>query len=343
MRMWGQVMRAVLVALLWLVAASGALAQDDAPPPASDGTKRVVVGGYINDIHHVDLTTHSYPGDIYIWFRWDDPEDAPHETFEFMNLYDPEAHIESFGYDAPQVMERGGQRYNYIRHQGAFSSAMNLTKYPFDDHVLRFIIEDAEYGTEVLNYVPDPEGLTINSQISLPGYRIGAPRMVIEDNAYPTTFGDLNNPDTGAYSRVVFEVPIARPWQFGVFKLFLPVLIVLMCSALALYIDPTHTEGRIGLVITALLTLVAMQITTAGTLPDVGYLTLLDMVYLVSYAYILLIMARVARGSWIDGKDEMIKAARGDRRLLLVATLGYVALVALVTLIWLSRELPDVH
>ena len=88
-------MRFLVPVLIWLTAAVSAFAQDG---------KQVVVGGYINEIHHVDLRTHSYPGDIYIWFRWDDPEDAPHETFEFMNLYDPEAHIESFGYDAPQVM-----------------------------------------------------------------------------------------------------------------------------------------------------------------------------------------------------------------------------------------------
>ena len=310
---------------------------------ARDAPKEVVVGGYINEIHHVELRTHSYPGDIYIWFRWDDADDAPHETFEFMNLFDPEAHVESTGYDEPEVMESNGQFYNYIRHQGAFSSAMKMTKYPFDDHVLRFVIEDAEYGTEAMNYVPDPEGVSINDQISLPGYRIGKPRMVIEDKAYPTTFGDLNNPETGAYSRVVFEVPITRPWQYGVFKLFLPVLIVLMCSGLALAIDPTHTEGRIGLAITALLTMVAMQITTASSLPEVGYLTLLDMAYLLSYAFILIVMGRVAYGSWNDAPEQIERARRNDRKVLAAATLVYVVALGITTTIWLMRELPDVH
>ena len=331
----------ILAALALLCAGlAPALAQD---ADATSDIKEVVVGGYINEIHHVELRTHSYPGDIYIWFRWDDPEDAPHETFEFMNLFDPEAHVESVGYDEPEVMESNGQFYNYIRHQGAFSSAMKMTKYPFDDHVLRFVIEDAEYGTEELRYVPDPEGVTINSEISLPGYRIGTPRMIIEDKAYPTTFGDLNNPETGAYSRVIFEVPIARPWQYGVFKLFLPVLIVMMCSGLALAIDPTHTEGRIGLAITALLTMVAMQITTASSLPEVGYLTLLDMAYLLSYAFILVVMGRVAYCSWNDAPEQVQRARRNDRKVLGAASAVYIAALALTSAIWLMRELPDVH
>ena len=252
-----------------------------------------------------------------------------------MNLYDPEAHIESAGYDAPEVMERTGEFYNYIRHQGAFSSAMNLARYPFDNHILTFVIEDAEYGTETLNYIADTDGLTINDEISLPGYRIGEVQMRIVDKTYPTAFGDLNNPETGAYSRVIFEVPIRRPWQYGVFKLLLPVMIVLLCSALALYIDPTHTEGRIGLTITALLTLVAMQITTGGTLPEVGYLMLLDMIYLLSYAFILIVMGRVAYASWQDSEAEIDVARRNDHRVLWVAASAYTIGIIATTFFWL--------
>lgn len=327
-------MRAVWIVILLITASlSGAPSAQ-----AQNQTKNVIVGGYINEVHHVDLRTHSYPGDLYIWFRWTDPNDAPHETFEFMNLFDPEAHIESVGYDNPEVMEADGSFYNYIRHQGAFSTPMSLAKYPFDSQVLRFVIEDAEYGTEEMNYIADADGVTMNAQVSLPGYVIGEPRMVITPKSYPTAFGDLNNPETSAYSRVIFEVPIRRPWQFGIFKLLLPVLIVLLCSALALFIDPTHTEGRIGLTITALLTLVAMQITTTGTLPEVGYLMLLDMVYLYSYAFILLIMGRVAYGSWVDAEEQIPIAIKGDRRLLSIASGSYVIAIALTTMIWLTRS-----
>lgn len=299
----------------------------------NETSQKVVVGAYVNDIQEVDLKTHSYPGDVYIWFRWMDPEMDPPGTFEFMNLYDPEAHIESLGYDEPEVMEADGSYYNYIRHQGAFASKMPLAKYPFDSQVLRFVIEDAEYGSEVVQYIADPDGVTINADTTLPGYKIGTPRLVIKDKPYPTTFGDLNNPETASYSRVAIEVPISRPWQFGVLKLILPVLIILVCSSLALLIDPTHTEGRIGLVITALLTLVAMQITTAGTLPEVSYIMLLDMVYLLSYAYILFVLAQVVRGSWQDGEHEIAMAVKSDKRSLFLITGAYLTAMAAI-LIW---------
>jgi len=300
-----------------------------------DGVKEIIVGGYINEIHNVDLTNHSYPGDIYIWFRWSDPEMMPHETFEFMNFHDPEAHIESVTYDEPEVMEDDGSFYQVIRHQGAFSTAMPLSKYPFDSQVLKFIIEDAEFGDEEVRYVPDPDGVSINSELTLPGYNIGDVRMRIYPKSYPTTFGDLNNPETAAYSRVVFEVPITRPWQYGVFKLILPVLIILVCAGLALLIDPTHTEGRIGLVITALLTLVAMQITTSGSLPEVSYLMLLDIIYLISYSFVMIMMARVVYGSWQDSTDEIGKAIKGDKRILFSSVALYFTALAVILFVGL--------
>ncbi|WP_371395764.1 hypothetical protein [Fretibacter rubidus] len=317
----------VIIAFFWLV--QPALGQDEAAPEPA----KVYVGAYVNDIHEVNLKSNSYPGDIYIWFRWADPDISPVDTFEFMNLHDPEAHVEDVGYDEPEVMDVDGSFYNYIRHQGAFAAKMPLAKYPFDKQVLKFIIEDAEYGSEVVKFVADTEKVTINNELTLPGYKIGEPRLVVKAKPYPTTFGDLNNPETGSYSRVIVEVPISRPWQFGVLKLILPVLIILTCSGLSLLIDPTHTEGRIGLVITALLTLVAMQITTAGTLPEVSYLMLLDMVYIISYAYILFILAQVVRGSWQDSEEEIAMAVKSDKRsLTIVTSLFFIGLAVL--LIW---------
>lgn len=321
---------AIALCLITLAMPNNALAQDSLN---EDSPIEIIVGAYINDIQEVDLKSNSYPGDIYIWFRWSDPEIDPIDTFEFMNLYDPEAHIEDIGYDEPVVMEADGSFYNYIRHQGAFASKMPLAKYPFDRQVLRFIIEDAEYGSEAVNYVADVETVTINKELTLPGYKIGTPRLVIAPKPYPTTFGDLNNPETGSYSRVTVEVPISRPWQFGAFKLILPVLIILVCAGFALLIDPTHTEGRIGLVITALLTLVAMQITTGSTLPEVSYLMLLDMVYIAAYAFIMFILAQVVRGSWQDGEHEIAMAVKSDKRSLAAISSAFI-LIMVVLVVW---------
>ncbi len=295
--------------LLTALAPRAALAQEDIPAPT-----RVTIGAYINDVHAIDLRTHSYGVDLYVWFRWSDPGIDPTETFEFMNLFDPEAHVEDILYEEPQP-QPDGSFYQILRHQGLFTTKFPVQRYPFDQQSLLVAIEDAEAGAESFQFVLDSRPLTLNPEITLPGYAIGQPVAIVRDKPYPTAFGDLSEPDVGAYSRVEFRVPIAHPPVSGVFKSLVPVLLIILSAAFALLLDPEHVEARIGLAITALLALVALQFTMLSGLPEVAYLTLLDQVYLASYGYILVVIGLVVRGTRTDERGAIQGGAGSLARL----------------------------
>jgi hypothetical protein len=96
-------------------------------------------------------------------------------------------------------------------------------------------------------------------------------------------------------------------------KAFLPVLLIVICASLIFFIMPSRVDGRIGLGITALLTLVALQLTASSSLPEVGYLMLIDKIYLASYAFIIAALGRVVATSW-SGEDgrSVEEVARHD-------------------------------
>jgi hypothetical protein len=50
-------------------------------------------------------------------------------------------------------------------------------------------------------------------------------------------------------------------------------------------------------VASAFLTLVALQLSTSGNLPDVDYLLMLDQIYIASYAGVLLVLAMIVASS----------------------------------------------
>ena len=79
-------------------------------------------------------------------------------------------------------------------------------------------------------------------------------------------------------------------------------------------------EGRIGIGITALLTLVALQITSNSSLPEVDYLILLDKLYILSYGFVVLTMAMIVRNSWVDAEGDVAVAKAVDRRSLALLT-----------------------
>jgi hypothetical protein len=210
-----------------------------------------------------------------------------------------------------------------VRIQGQFSIKFPLQRYPFDNQTLVVAMEDNESDVSVLRYLPEQERPALNPRISLPGFEVGAPSLIVESYPYNTTFGDLTVPQPTAYARAVLQIPVQRPWFTGAIKIFVPVLLILLCATLVFFVHPTYVEGRLGVGITALLTLVALQLTTTSTLPEVDYLLMIDKIYFLTYLFIVIALAQVVYTSWIAHDGRFDAARRSDRRAFAFLLAGY--------------------
>jgi len=303
-----------------------------AVPRAPSGPAEVTLGVYINDIQDIDFKTNSYIVDLYLWLRWNGKDLDPVKSIEFMNIFDPESQQKTVLLEAPKEMP-DGSLYNIIRYQGRFAKKFRFEKYPFDRQLLDFVIEDSVSGEAAERFVADSRALTINPDVTLPGFRIGTPAMTIESYTYPTDFGDLSMPNAESYSRVTLSVPITRPMFTLTIKTFVPILLIVLCATLVFFVNPHFVEGRIGLAITALLTLVAIQFTAAASLPDADYFTMLDKIYMLSYVFIIAALLRVVITSW-QGREastaEDTAISHGDHRWGLVLLVIYAIAAALI-------------
>ena len=303
----------------------------EAATPA--GPREVIVGVYVNDIQQLDLQTHSYVMDFYVWLRWTDPEANPSATLEYMNPYQLWGHIPTPLYEEPQDLP-DGSKYMAIRYQGQFNSKLPLEKYPFDNQNLLVEFEDNSVGASRQIFVPDENPITVNPEMTLPGYLIGAPVLTVSSKPYPTNFGDTSLTELEPYSRVTFSVPVHRPWATYSIKVILPIFLVVACAALVFFIQPTYVEGRLGMGISALLTLVVLQLTTNSQLPEVDYLMMIDMLYFAAYLYVVLVLAQAVRTTWVAHEDEVANAVVQDRRAFKLTTGAYV--VATIAVMFFS-------
>lgn len=337
LRMPAVVLTALMLAML--TAMSAVSAQDAAKPAdvpeavskaiteAVTEPDKVTVGAYINDIHELDFRSHTYSVDLYIWFRWTNPQANPVKSMEFMNRYSPTDHQRDTLLDEPKKMP-DGSLYGIIREQGRFASKFRLEKYPFDGQSLKIVFEDTVASVASQTYAAPANAVTANPDIQLPGYKVAAPRLTVSDNRYPTNFGDISLANNETYSRVTIDVPVTRPLITVSIKTFVPILLIIMSSTLVLFVRPGFVEGRIGLAITALLTLVALQLTASASLPEVDYLMLIDKAYLASYAFIIAVLTRVVVTSWVgDGGLPERVIARKDARWAIIMQLGYWLLI----------------
>lgn len=310
-------------------------ADEALPPPEPKYPVTVTVGAYINDVQQLDLTTHSYNVDFYLWFRWTEPAINPSATLEFMNSFQLWGHILTPLSEEPEQLPDGSY-YMALRNQGQFNTKLPLEHYPFDKQQLTVEFEDSNLPSDKLIYVADANPITLNPEISLPGYRIGTPTLAIVDKPYPTAFGDTSASAPPSYWRVTLAIPVSRPVFTYALKLLLPILLVVASAALMLLVHPSYVDGRIGIGITALLTLVALQLTMNSQLPEVDYLMMMDKVYFVAYLFVVLGLALVVRSSWAAGHEDIALAVRRDRRSLFVLTWSYIIATGAIIAVTLS-------
>jgi hypothetical protein len=300
---------------------------DAAPPSAAPESvwprpDPVTVGVHINDIQSIDLKTHTYAIDAYFWFRWNDPAFDPATTMEFINPSDQWGHTIKNHFEAPVVLPNG-QRYQVTRVQGRFSKKLPLFNYPFDRQALEIVFEDSVSEAKDMVFVLGEPAVTINPHLVLPGYEIGQPTVRVANERYPTHFGDLRAPEPGLYSRLRVEIPVSRPMFAYAVKLLLPVFCVILCAGLMFLFAPRYVDARVGVGTMALLSIVALQMTFNQDLPDVGYLMLMDKIYICSYLFVIGGLAAVVRTTHLVDEGRVEAGTRLRRGILVALALGY--------------------
>lgn len=306
--------------------------------PAKEITthQKVYVGAYLNDIQTIDLKTHTYAVDLYVWFRWSSPDFDPATSFEFINSNESWGHVREANWEEPRVL-KDGSRYQVVHAQGKFSRKFLLYNYPFDRQTIEVSFEDSVLDSKLLTYVADAEGFTVNPALVLPGYRSEAPELVIADRQYPTKFGEPERAEPESYSRVSLQLPIRRPRDTYMIKLLLPVLCTVVCASLMFLIRPSYVDARMTIGITALLTIVALQITLNSDMPDVDYLVLMDKIYVCAYLFVIVGLLVVVKATRLLGEGNEEAAVRLDRRAMRVLLALFMAASLVLVLLAMSR------
>jgi hypothetical protein len=177
--------------------------------------------------------------------------------------------------------------------------------------------------------VIDSEGSGIGDSLQVPGWSLDRWSTQTFRHEYGTSFGEEETPS--AYSAAKFSIEISRPLSFFYWKLMLPLFIVLGAALSSLLIRPQDLDVRSALPAGALLTSIFLQKSYSDGLPDLGYLILMDKIYLVVYALIVLTLIRAitvykATANADASKIQAIHAT--DKKILVLMVVVFVAAVA---------------
>ena len=306
---------------------------------ATPNASEVAVGIYLNDVQAIDLKLHNYMVDFYVWYRWKNPDLDPATTMEFVNHSESWSTMLTPTYEKPEKLE-DGSFYQVVHVQGKMSKKIDLHDYPFDQQIIRVVIEDNAADAAAMKYVVDK--VSVNSDLKLPGFLYSQPSLVAADYTHQTTFGDPRSASASTYSRVTLDLPISRPHVNAFMKNILPILLAVICCSLAFLLHPSLVDSRFQIAVVSLLSIVALQMTSAQDLPTIEYMTLLDNLYVIGYFYCIYVVAALTFSTKLahihddENSDPkgMRRAIRFDR---IIGVIGF--LIYIAASLWTIRPL----
>jgi hypothetical protein len=275
----------------------------------------VEVGVWPTVIYNLDVHSNTFYMTAYVWFIWRGDID-PTGTVEFPN------NVESWGLTKAKTYPKpinfaDGRHYQCLRIEGRFFQPFSLRRFPLENHTLSLSIEDNTYSADRLLYRFDQRRSGLDSGLNIPGWTLHSWSGSARVHHYATNLGDLTvGSDSSDYGTILFEVKVTRPVNFFIWKMLLPVLIILLACWTALMLHPSQLASRVAMTGTALLTTVFMQQGYTSNLPEVNYLVLMDKIYVVVYLLIILSLMQVVIQGAIDTKhliDNYKKAILIDK------------------------------
>lgn len=326
------VVMSVILTMLPAFAQTAKIGSYEPVESAPASAQVVSVGFYPISVYQLDMASNTFYVDTYMWMRWKGAID-PTGTIEFTNMVEEWGKQQETLLSEPKILP-DGSNYQIMRVEGRFVQPFSLANYPLDRQKLSIMIEDTTNGVETVSYVIDQDSSGIGDSLQIPGWQLGGWSSQVYEHQYGTTFGEEATPS--AYSAAQFSIEISRPISFFYWKLLFPLFIVLGAALSALLIRPQDLDVRSALPAGALLTAIFLQKSYSDALPDLGYLILMDKVYLAAYALIVLTLIRsiFAYKATADADATVVEQVHAmDKKLLVLQLLGFIAATAAIVLL----------
>ena len=287
--------------------------------PEGAAPVRMQAGIYLDRVVELSVKDSTWTADFYLWFRWKGEGVDPGENFQVVDGW-----IESK--EKADEYTNGDEHYRLYRVVARITKFFDVSRFPCDDHVLTVNVESPAFGRDKLLFVTDSENSGVSSRVQVAGYSIYRQAILEKPHAYRSTRGDPRLA-TGAervHSQLRMGVWISRPgWGFYL-KMFIALFGAVGVAILVFFIKPTDVDPRFGLGVGALFAVIANTYVTSSLVPDIGSMTLADMVNDVGVVVIFLSLLQSTISLYLyDRRGKIALSRLFDRVSFVVLLAGY--------------------
>jgi hypothetical protein len=290
-----------------------AFAQNSVPDTVKSGI-------YVTSIHDIDFKEKEYTIDFWLWLKY------KNRDFDFVeNLEIPQAKTVTKSFST--IDSSGTEVYLLMKIQCLMKDSWSIDNFPFDHQILRLSIENSQFDSQSLVFIPDTLGKQYDPRFTLRGWNIDSLKVSAGKKVYETAFGDtsIKVPHT-EYSNFKVKVGISRD-AMGIFwKMFLGMYVAFFIAFMCFYIHTDSIDSRFGLSVGSLFAVIGNKYIIDGSLPETTTFTLVDTLHGVTLVFILTVIISTAYSLRLIKKDKLSSANRFDKISSITLLVAYIIL-----------------
>ncbi len=243
---------------------------------------KVDIGFYLIDFARINGREETFDLQGYLNASWVDPKLAlapgehPKEERRFPTdaLWTPNSEFTNAAEqvkiqnEAALVVDDDGRVHQRFRFTGKFAWPMDLKRFPFDSQALTIWIESFERQTSDLQFVVNEPHIGRLATAFVADWKIHEVSAKVVDASYPS-FGRTA-------TRLVVEIPISRQATFYLWRVLIPMTLLVVTSWLVYLFEPTNFQPLISTTVAILLNVILFNFSIDFALPKVSYLTFID-------------------------------------------------------------------
>ncbi len=261
----------------------------------SQNPVKIELSVFVIDVDGIDTVEQNFQANLFFEARWHDP-DLVHDGSESIlrplsEIWRPNLQVvnqqkvwESFP-EVAEITPEGQVTYRQ-RLWGDFSQKLLLRDFPFDRQSFTIQFVAAGYGTGHVELISDNGRKTgMASDLSESDWQI------LDWHAEPMAYEPI--PGHGSQPGFAFKFEAQRKQSYYLFKVIIPLILIVMMSWVAFWIDPAESGTDISVAVTSMLTLIAYRFAIGTFLPVISYMTRLDYFILGSTLLVFLSLVEV--------------------------------------------------
>lgn len=304
------------------------------PVPEGGGPTIIRVALGLLDIDEIDSANQNFTANLFLAARWHDPRLAHagpgiqmkpvSEVWNPVLLFVNQQKIWPSMPEVVRIDPSGEVEYDQ-RVWGPFSQPLDVHDFPADTQDFEIRIASVASRTDALAFEVDPENASgLAPQFSLPDWEI------VEWKLDFSPYAPVGSRQ--GVSSFALVLTARRHISHYVFKIILPLVLIVAMSWIVFWIDPRESGTQIAVATTSMLTLIAYRFMVGGQIPAVPYLTRMDTFILASTLLVFAALMQAVITSIMANREHVRGARWIDRccRIIFPATFAAVFAFSLV-------------